>query len=593
MHDEWGIADGFHDVEGNWHPTPPASREALRALMGEPQPSAPLWFVGEGERHPLLGRCRLVLEDHTDLGEYDALPGSLPIGYHRLQPVDGGPETLLVVAPTRCPAAPTGWGVAAQVYSLWREDGWGIGDLADVRRLGQDLAARGAVALLLSPLHAPAPTMPQEPSPYFPSSRRWLNPLHIPMPGDPPEGLAGKPGGLIERDQVWAAKRRALAQRFHVERHGTEWRGWARAQGTELWQFALWNALADRFGPAWRNWPEGFRHPDSPRLQDLPTHDHALAESSEFHAWLQWLADRELSAASAGAGLMLIGDLAVGCAADGADAWLHQDSMALGASVGAPPDPFNAAGQDWGLPPFVPWRLRAAGYAPFISMVRAAFRHMGGLRIDHAMGLFRQYWVPAGGSPAEGAYVRLAADELLSILRIEAVRADAFVVGEDLGTVEAGVREALSASGILGTKVWWFDQATAGWGRTNLATVTTHDLPTVEGVRSGLDGSNEMSEALRGIAADADSAEALHAVHAAVAASPAQLVLATTDDLAGTPERPNHPGTSGPDTTNWRRRLPVAAESLLHTEAAAAVLGVLRSARGAGLPSDSGPQPHG
>lgn len=593
VHDEWGIADGFHDVQGTWHATPEATRIMLRASMGEPEPGPPMWFVDQGTTHALLGRCRLLLEDDTDLGELDTLPGTLPIGYHRLQPVDGGPETRLVIAPARCPRAPVGWGAAAQVYALWRPDGWGIGDLADVRRLGQDLAAEGACALLLSPLHAPSPTMPQEPSPYYPSSRRWLNPLHIPMPGDPAEGLAGRPGGMIDRDRVWAAKRQALAQRFHAERGSSQWRGWARAQGSELWQFALWNALADRFGPAWRNWPEQFRHPSSHRVQDLPAHDQAIAEACEFHAWVQWVADRELAATAASAGLALIGDLAVGCATDGADAWLHQDLMALGASVGAPPDPFNAAGQDWGLPPFIPWRLRASGHAPFISMVRGAFRHMGGLRIDHAMGLFRQFWVPAGGTPADGAYVRLPAEELLAVLRIEATRAGAFVVGEDLGTVEAGVREALAGSGILGTKVWWFDQQVGDWGTANLATVTTHDLPTVEGVRSGFDGSDEMRSSLHGLAAAADTLGALRALHAVVASSPAQLVLATTDDLAGCPERPNRPGTSGPETPNWRRRLPVGTEDLLGTDTARAVLEVLRSARPPRVPSADGPPPQG
>ena len=178
----------------------------------------------------------------------------------------------------------------------------------------------------------------------------------------------------------------------------------------------------------------------------------------------------------------LIGDLAVGCRPDGADGWLYQDLMALGMGIGAPPDPFNEAGQDWGLPPFVPWRLRAARYAPFIGMVRAALQGMGGLRIDHVMGLFRQFWVPAGGTPADGGYVQMSANELLAIIRLEANRAGAFVCGEDLGTVEPHVREALAGSGILGTRVFWFDQRPHEWTYLNLATVTTHDLPTVAGV---------------------------------------------------------------------------------------------------------------
>ncbi len=575
----YGIADGYHDVRGAWHDTPGATRELLRHLMGEPEPADPLWFVDEGAEHHLDGRCHLLLEDGADRGDIDALPGDLPIGMHRLEPLDGGPVTTLFVAPTTCPPAPRGWGVAAQVYSLWRPDGWGIGDLRDVEVLGQAVAARGGTAVLLSPLHAPAPTRPQEASPYYPSSRRWLNPLHIPLDCDPPGDVPNAPGGLIDRDRVWGAKRQLLAQRFHDEATTTDWRGWARAQGPELWRFCTWNALADRHGPVWREWPRDLQHPDSPTVLDLPLHDHQFAADCEFHAWLQWLADRELQRTATGAGVALIGDLAVGCSSDGADAWQHQDQMALGVSVGAPPDPFNAAGQDWGLPPFVPWKLRAAHYAPFIAMVRAACRHMGGLRIDHVMGLFRQYWIPAGGSPAEGAYVYLPADELLAIIRIEATRADAFVVGEDLGTVEPHVREALRSSGILGTKVWWFDTDAEHWAEPNLATVTTHDLPTVSGVHFAADGSDEMQHALRALTPAVDAIEATVDVHRVVATSPSQLVLATTDDLAGMIERPNHPGTTNDQQPNWCRRLPVPVDALFDREPGSAIVDEFRRVR--------------
>ncbi len=575
----YGIADGYHDVHGQWHDTPGATRDLLQHLMGEPRPADPLWFVDQGSEHGLHDRCHLVLEDGTDRGEIDVLPGDLPIGMHVLQPLDGGPTTTLFVAPTTCPAAPHGWGVAAQVYSLWRPDGWGIGDLRDVEVLGQAVAARGGSAVLLSPLHAPAPTRPQEASPYYPSSRRWLNPLHIPLDGDPPGDIPNAPGGMIDRDRVWGAKRQILAQRFQDEGAAGDWRGWARAQGPELWRFCTWNALADRHGPAWRTWPDELRHPDAPAVLDLPLQDHRFAAECEFHAWLQWLADRELHRASTGAGVALIGDLAVGCSSDGADAWLHQDQMALGVSVGAPPDPFNSAGQDWGLPPFVPWKLRAAHYGPFVAMVRAACRHMGGLRIDHVMGLFRQYWIPAGGSPADGAYVHLPAAELLAIIRIEATRAGTFVVGEDLGTVEPHVRDALRSSGILGTKVWWFDTDTEHWAEPNLATVTTHDLPTVAGVQFGADGSDEMQSALRHLTAATDATQAAVDVHRAVASSPSQLVMATTDDLAGMVERPNHPGTTNDQQPNWCRRLPVPVDALFDREPGTSIIDVVRGAR--------------
>lgn len=580
VYDDWGIADGYHDVAGQWHPTPAATREHLRALMGTPVDSDPMWFVERGTAHTLWGRCHLTLDDDVDRGEIDALPSDLPSGYHRLQPLDGGPVTTLVVSPRTCRPAPTGWGLAAQIYSLWRPSGWGIGDLYDVELLAQRAAAEGASVMLLSPLHAPAPTRPQEPSPYYPSSRRWLNPLLIPMRADTPGELSNDPKVLIDRDRVWGAVRNALAQRYQTERADTQWRGWVRGHGVDLWRFCMWNSLADRFGPAWRTWPTELQHPDSPAIADLALRDRDLADACDFHGWLQWLADRELERTAAAAGLALIGDLAVGCSSDGADAWMFQDLVATGVSIGAPPDPFNAAGQDWGLPPFVPSRLRAAGYEPFIQMVRAAMRHMGGLRIDHVMGLFRQFWVPHGGTAAEGAYVRLPAHELLAIIRIEAERAGAFVIGEDLGTVEPEVHEALASSGILGTKVWWFDQNVRSWGRANLATVTTHDLPTAAGVWWGADGDDEMYDALHELVGAADPTDAVGAatrVYAEVAASPAQLVLATTDDMAGMLERPNRPGTSGPDEPNWRRRLGLTADQLMTGSPGAAIVAAIRT----------------
>ncbi len=265
----------------------------------------------------------------------------------------------------------------------------------------------------------------------------------------------------------------------------------------------------------------------------------------------------------------------MGCGADGADAWLHQDLIALDVAVGAPPDPFNEAGQNWGLPPFIPWRLRADHYRPFISMVRAACHNMGGLRIDHVMGLFRQFWIPSGGSPADGAYVRLPAHELLAIIRLEATRAGAFVVGEDLGTVEMYVRDMLSSSGMLGTKVWWFDQQVDHWGAANLATVTTHDLPTVAGVFYGADGSPEMQAALRSVSPDGSCAQAAVAAHRQVASAAPTLALTTTDDLAGMVERPNHPGTTADQQPNWCRRLPVTVDALVEGEPGADIIAAM------------------
>ena len=561
MYDEWGIADGYFEVNGAWHDTPAATREYLREAIGEAPRALPMWFIDEGSTHALQDRCCLTLEDGSDWGEVDALPATLPTGYHRLIPLDGGPATTLVCAPTACLDAPAGWGVAAQVYSLWRADGWGIGDLRDVELLGQQVARRGGSALLLSPLHAPAPTLPQEASPYYPSSRRWLNPLLIPLDG--PSPVANDADGLIDRSRAWPARRRALMERFSHAVDGPEWRAWADEQGDELWQYCSWNALAERLGPRWREWPADFRHPSSAAVRDLPVHDPQFGTTREFHAWLQWFVARTLERTAADAEVGLIGDLAVGCSPHGADTWLHQELMALGVRIGAPPDPFNADGQGWGLPPFIPARLRAAHYQPFISMVRAACKSMAGLRIDHVMGLFRQFWIPDGGSPTDGTYVRLPAADLLAIIRLEATRAGAFVIGEDLGTVEPEVHEALRESRILGTKVWWFDTDPTQWPERNLATVTTHDLPTVLGVWNHTDGSPEMAAALQQtVTANTGDAASVE-LHRLVAASAARLCLIALDDLAGCTERPNHPGTVGDEYPNWCRRMPADAATIM------------------------------
>ena len=577
VYDEWGIADGYFEVNGTWHDTPGATREYLRAQIGDTPTPQPMWFIDGGSTHHLRDRCHLTLEDGRDFGEVDSVPADMPTGYHRLAPLDGGPVTTLVSAPAECLEAPAGWGVAAQVYSLWRDDGWGIGDLRDVEELGQQVAARGGSSLLLSPLHAPAPTLPQEASPYYPSSRRWLNPLLIPLDGTSPVG--NEAGGLVDRSRIWPARRQALMERFERSADGHEWRAWADAQGEELWGFCTWNALAERLGPRWGEWPAEFRHPRSPDVCDLPANDLQFATTRDFHAWLQWLATRSLDRTARGAGVGLIGDMAVGCSPDGADTWMHQELMALGVRIGAPPDPFNAAGQEWGLPPFIPSRLRAAQYRPFVGMVRAACQSMAGLRIDHVMGLFRQFWIPEGGAPADGTYVRLPATDLLAIIRLEATRAGTFVVGEDLGTVEPVVHDALRSSRIMGTKVWWFDNNPSAWPERNLATVTTHDLPTVLGVWNHTDGNEEMATALReavsGTTAEAASVE----VHRQVAASPARLCLIALDDLAGRDERPNHPGTMGDEHPNWCRRMPADASSILSGFPGAEIVAAVAAAR--------------
>ncbi len=260
-----------------------------------------------------------------------------------------------------------------------------------------------------------------------------------------------------------------------------------------------------------------------------------------FHRWVQWVLDAQL--ARAGEPLALLGDVPIGSDPDGADAWMWQDVLATGVTVGAPPDRLGPAGQDWTLPAFVPWKLRAAGYQPFIDTLRAAFRHVGGVRIDHVLGLFRLFWIPEGGTPADGAYVRMPTRELLDILALESQRAGAFVVGEDLGTVEGGVREELLARRILRYQVWWFeDDPVERWATDALGSVTTHDLPTVAGVWTGADLRMQEDAGLdpdtdwlarlhrdleeaTGVAADGDARDVSLALHRRLAAGPSRVVV--------------------------------------------------------------------
>jgi 4-alpha-glucanotransferase len=309
-----------------------------------------------------------------------------------------------------------------------------------------------------------------------------------------------------------------------------------------------------------------------------------------FHAWLQWCFDRQLARASGE--LARIADMPVGVDPGGFDAWDWQDHVALGASLGAPPDRFNAAGQSWGLPPFVPHRLRAARYAPFVETLRAQLRHAGGLRIDHVLGLFRQWWVPAGESPKRGAYVRVPTDELFEIVAIESERARAVVVGEDLGTVPPGVRRELRRRRLLSTRLALFERVPPSrYPRGSFAGITTHDLPTVAGAigeadardqrAAGLEPDPEGADLLRrrlrsaaGVGPRAPADRVALELHRRLAAGPPALVAATLEDALGVEERPNLPGTVAPQRANWSIALPRPLEAIREDA------GMLRSTEG-------------
>lgn len=561
---------------------------------GDVPPGRPVWIVRPGATDRLPGRCLLELEDGTDLGEVDALSPDLPLGIHRLTPLDGGPETTLISSPGRChlPADLRIWGVAMQVPTTRSRAGWGRGDLADVGTLAGWLDQLGAGALALSPLHAPAPLTPIQPSPYYPSSRRWRSPLLLRIDdihgasrdrevlelGAAARAAAATTTTEIDRDAVWRRQRAAL-ERLWAARTPTTTAAlarWRAEQGPSLEGWARYCTLAELHGARWSTWPSALRHPDN---RDVGRAAAAHDDRVGFHAWLQLLVQEQLEAASRGK-VRLIQDLAVGVDPDGADAWLEQDLLARDISVGAPPDDFAPDGQRWGLPPYIPWRLRDAGYRPFAELVRASMSIGGGLRVDHVMGLGRLFWIPAGAAPSDGTYVRYSSHELLEVLALESARAEAIVIGEDLGTVEDGFRHELRAARVLSTRLVWFEhEPPERYPADALAMVTTHDLPTVAGAWTGADEDElealgrptpvdergvlrQRLDALVDLAADAPVSEVVDAVHARLGRSGASLVLATLEDLCEVAHRPNVPGTTS-ERPNWSMALPLWVEDLV------------------------------
>jgi 4-alpha-glucanotransferase len=396
-----------------------------------------------------------------------AVPGDLPLGWHRLRARSGADEAAcpLVMTPAAVglPAAMRHrrtWGFMTQLYSVRSARSWGLGDLADLAELaGRSGAELGAGFVLVNPLHAAEPVAPMEPSPYLPTSRRFVNPIYLRVEDVPewaylvgPDRLAVDrlaaavrvpPGSdrerdLLDRDAVWAAKAAALTLVHALPRSWARQRAYERfraREGQGLVDFATWCVLAETHGSRTSAWPAELRDPAGPAVAAFR---HRSTTRVDFYCWLHWFLDEQLGAAGAAAtaagmpaGLVL--DLAVGVHRDGADAWMHRDVLAEGVSVGAPPDAFNQQGQDWSQPPWRPDRLAETGYAPYRDLLRTLLRHAGGIRVDHVMGLFRLWWVPDGHRPNEGTYVRADHEAMVGILALEAVRAGAFVVGEDLG----------------------------------------------------------------------------------------------------------------------------------------------------------------
>jgi 4-alpha-glucanotransferase len=593
---KWGIEPGYRSALGEWQASAPAALASVRAAM---QTQAPVhgrtyrdvWVIGQGGTQPIEQSSTLHLEDGTVEPAGSYLRRDLPLGYHEIESHETGERTRIIVTPERCwlPDDLSTWGWAVQLYAVRSKKSWGMGDLGDLRELARWSSKRlGAGMLLVNPLHAPLPTLPQQPSPYYPSSRLYRNPLYLRIEDVPQAGELASPlaplaavgkalnrTALIDRDAVFALKMRALEKIYARFSRTPAFDAYCATEAPFLQMFATFAVLAETHGNDRRRWPAAFRNPHSPAVRQF---QRAHAKRVRLHMWLQWLLAEQL--ARAGRQIALVGDLAVGADPGGADNWMWQDLFARGIDVGAPPDEFNTLGQNWGLAPLDPSRLKRVGYEPFVRIVRSAMSHMGGIRLDHVMGLFRLFWIPQGNQPKDGAYVRYPALDLLGIVALESARARAFVVGEDLGTVQDEVRSELAFRKMLSYRVLWFEsRAPERYPKQALAAVTTHDLPTIAGLWSGSDvrrqrslnlapnekGTRAVRRALSkmtGCPPGSPVDEVSLKTHVALARAPSVLLAPTLDDALGVEDRPNMPGTVD-EYPCWRLPLPRTLEQIV------------------------------
>jgi 4-alpha-glucanotransferase len=581
-----------------------------------------------------------------------ALGADLPPGYHRLAVMLGEAraETVLIVAPRRChlPAEMADgrvWAISAQLHALRSSRNWGIGDFGNLATLAAAAGERGARVLGLNPLHALFPGEPRHISPYSPSSRLFLNPLYLDIPATPDfaqsttaQACAAAPAAanslalaraseLIDYERVAALKRPIFAELYRSFRErelgaepgerGRDFRRFQEAGGPALRIFATFTALHEHMlseggGFSWQDWPVPLRDARSPAVARFVA-EHG--ERVELHEYLQWEADRQLAGAAragAAAGLSVgfYRDLAVGVDPAGADAWADPAMAATGAGVGAPPDLLNLKGQDWGLTPVHPGALRDSAYAPFIAALRANMRHAGALRIDHVMALKHLYWIPRGAPPAQGTYVAYPFEDLRRIVALESQRQRCAVIGEDLGTVPAGFREAMAESGILSYRLMLFERDGKGgflppsrYPALATASFSTHDLPTLKGFWLGRDlawrrdldlyptpamATQDREERRRDrrrllaaliaakLLSDAAAARLLPdddepiyepqlvlAVHRFLGLARSSLALMQIEDAVGELEQANLPGTVH-EHPNWRRKLSLSLDQILN-----------------------------
>ncbi|MBN1378065.1 MAG: 4-alpha-glucanotransferase [Gammaproteobacteria bacterium] len=587
------------------------------------------------------------------------LPDNIPTGYHKLTLRFAQTSRLadricyLIVAPARCFQPPVlasekrMWGLSVQLYSLRSDRNWGIGDYKDLYRLVEYAAKAKMDFIGLNPLHALFPANPDHISPYSPSSRLFQNYLYLDIDTiieymsceEVKQWLAAnevqqqlkslREKEIVDYPAVASLKLTALRMLFchfrNVELkkntpYASRFIAYVEQQGDTLLRQAIYDALFTQqvmqlgWPAGWQNWPAEFRDPKSGAVQKFYEKN---KEEVQFYQYLQWLCAEQLktvqrAARTAGMRIGLYRDLAVGFDPGGAEAWSEQNSYSFLASVGAPPDPLALHGQDWGLPPLNPRALQLNRYEAFIKLIRANMQYSGALRIDHVMALMRLWWMPSGGKAEQGAYVHYPLDDLLGILALESERNGCMVIGEDLGTVPDQIRQKLPATGVYSYKVMYFEKqfdnrfkSPDQYEHQAMATVSTHDLPTLAGWWEGVDlelrdklglfPSTEIREreyqarvhdrqALLNSLSDAGllpesvgsdpnqcklmTVELSAAVHCLLAKSRAALMVVQPEDVLLMRNQVNLPGTAN-QYPNWQRKLTKnSADWIMDVEAA-------------------------
>lgn len=588
------------------HRRPRTGRIWVHVPHGTPVVAHLVWEDGTGAQ-PATQLDHLVAPREIDgilIGEAAfEIPADLPLGYHQFQvrTRQGIAMCPLIVTPDRLPPVEPGWGLMVQLYSTPSRRSWGIGDLTDLTEIARRAAEYDGDFVLVNPLYAGSPVEPIEQSPYLPVTRRFPDPLYLDIDRvaaevDLPDADRHRLETLrervppltqtrIDRARIWQIKRAALEVLWTAaDTEDPRFSAFVSDGGVGLQDFALWCALAEENGSRWRDWPK--------ELQDVraPAVTGRFAELEDrvlFYCWLQFQLDRQLehtqkSARAAGMSIGVIHDMAVGVHPDGCDTWRLAPVVAAHATVGAPPDMYNPMGQDWSSPPWLPEALADSAFAAYRDMIRATLHHAGGIRIDHVLGLYRQWWIPDGFAPDQGTYVAMDHEALIGILTLEAHRHDAVVIGEDLGTVADWMRSDMADRGILGTGVLWFERGQAitppeHWRSQSLTSVTVHDLPPTAGyiagehiaLRERLGLLHDSGEAERRAHADeiadwrallSDRGWIAHpdvsigdfviGLHRCLAASPAVLLGVALPDLTGEVRTQNQPGTNR-EYPNW------------------------------------------